>query len=57
MTEPLKEIGRVKATGRNSTGGGLLKREKGKKRHWETEDDSVDISDEARSRATDKIKV
>ncbi len=57
MTEPLKEIGRVKATGRNSTGGGLLKREKGKKRHWETEDDSVDISDEARSRATDRIKV
>lgn len=51
MTEPLTEIGRAKELNRNSTRGETLKREKGKKHPREAEDDNVDISDEARSRA------
>ena len=54
MTEPLNKISGIKETSRNSSRGGLLKREKGKGHPEEAEDDNVDISAEARKRAAGK---
>jgi hypothetical protein len=56
-TEPLKEIGSGEGNRQEQHRRRTPQTGKGKKRHRETEDDSVDISDEARIRATDKIKV
>ncbi|MBI2354591.1 MAG: hypothetical protein HYV06_06110 [Deltaproteobacteria bacterium] len=54
MADPVTEIGGVKETGRNTTRGGNSKRDKGKGRPHRAEDDSVDISEEARQRASGK---
>ena len=54
MTEPLSEISRIKETGRKSTRTDTLKHEKLKRHPEEAEDDCVDISEEARNRATGK---
>ncbi len=55
MTESIVEIGGSPGVDRNTAGGGSFKREKGE-RHPRVvaEDDNVDISDEARSRARDE---
>ena len=54
MTEPLKEISSIKEAGRKGSREGILKHG-GLKRHpEETEDDIVDISEEARDRASGK---
>ena len=52
MTEPVIGVGGVRGTDRNATGGGIFKRGKGERHPLVTEDDNVEISDEARSRAT-----
>lgn len=54
MTEPLDAISRIRGAGKKSQRGDDLKHEKSKKRHEESEDDSVDISEEARDRASGK---
>lgn len=54
MTEPLSEISRIKETGRKSSRTDNLKHEKLKRHPEEAEDDCVDISEEARNRATGK---
>jgi len=52
MTEPVIGVGGVQGTDRNAKGGGIFKRAKGERPPRGNEDDNVDISDEARSRAT-----
>lgn len=54
MTEPLSEISRIKEVDRNSSRSGNPKHEKLKRPPEEEEDDSVDISEEARNRASGK---
>lgn len=54
MTEPVIGIGGMKEIGGNSRREGIFKREKGKRHPDEAPDDNVDISDEARSRASGK---
>lgn len=54
MTEPVIGVDRVKETGRDTTRGGIFKRDKGKGHPRHAEDDNVDISEEARSRASGK---
>jgi hypothetical protein len=53
MTEPVIKISGLPGVDRNTTGGGVFKRGKGERHPRSEEDDSVDISDEARSRAAD----
>jgi len=54
VTEPLSEISRVKETGRNGSRSGNPRHEKLKRQPDDAEDDCVDISEEARSRASGK---
>jgi len=54
MTEPVIEISGLMGTDRNTTRGGMLKRKYEKGHLLEAEDDNVDISEEARSRSTEK---
>lgn len=54
MTEPLSEIRRIKEADRKSSRSGDLKHEKLKKHPEEAGDDFVDISKEARERASGK---
>jgi len=53
MTEPVEGVGAAKAVGKNATKGSVFKREK-KRRPLHEEEDSVDISEEARNRASGK---
>lgn len=54
MTEPLSEISRIKEAGRKNSRADNLKHEKLKRHPEEAEDDCVDISEEARNRASGK---
>lgn len=56
MTEPLNKISRVKETGRNNSRTDNPKHEKLKRHQEETDDDCVDISEEAHNRATGKSR-
>ena len=57
MTEPLSKISRIKEAGRKKSHPDNLKHEKLKRHPDEAEDDSVDISEEARNRASGKSAV
>lgn len=52
MTDPVDRISGTKELDRNTPRGGRFKGEKPKRHHGETEDDSVEISEEARERAS-----
>lgn len=54
MTEPVIEIGGTKEVGRNSRREGIFKGKKGTRHPDEVRNDNVDISDEARDRASGK---
>ncbi|HPX61680.1 MAG TPA: hypothetical protein PLN25_07915 [Deltaproteobacteria bacterium] len=54
MTDPVDSISRIRETDRNSGRGSSPKGEKRKRRESSHEEDSVDISGEARDRATGK---
>lgn len=52
MTEPVDRISGTKELDRNTSRGGTFKGGKPKRHGEATEDDSVDISDEARERSS-----
>ena len=54
MTEPLDKISRVKETGRNNSRTDNSRHERLKRHQEETDDDCVDIPEEAHKRATGK---
>lgn len=54
MTEPLTRISTTKETGKKHAPDTPLKHDKHTQHSGETEEDSVDISEEARERATGK---
>jgi hypothetical protein len=56
MTETLKEISRVRETGKKKVPDEFLKHEKHPRHPDESEGDSVDISEEARDRAAGKTR-
>jgi len=52
MTDPIDRISGVKEAGRSNTEKGFIKREKKKQKKHGVESDSIDISSEARDRAS-----
>ena len=56
MTEPLNKISKVKETGRNNSRTDNSKHEKSKRHQEETDDDCVEISEEAHNRAMGKSR-
>jgi len=54
MTEPVAGISTIKETGKKKAPDSLRRQEKRPRHAEETEEDSIDISDEARERAAGK---
>jgi hypothetical protein len=56
MTEPLTKVSSIKETGKKNSQGTRLKHEKKPRHVDDTEDDRIDISEEARERAAGRMR-